>query len=239
MTGPRHDVSRTRDWMREGTRFFLDHLGELADDEFARPSLLSGWTRGHVIGHLARNAEALVRLVNWARTGVETPMYADRAQRAEEIEDSARLPAVELRRAATQTAGALEAALDGLTGGQWASQVRSALGRAIPAAEIPWMRVREVWLHTIDIGNGAALEELPPGVVDVLLDDVTATLSTKDGCPARTLAPPDRGRTWLLGVPGGERPVLTAPAALTVGWLTGRVPAAALPGGVPELPRWL
>jgi maleylpyruvate isomerase len=33
-----------------------------------------------------------------------------------------------------------------LTAARWEAGVRSALGRAIPAAELPWMRIREVWL---------------------------------------------------------------------------------------------
>ena len=47
----------------------------------AAPSLLPGWTRGHVLTHVARNADGAVNLLTWARTGVETPQYASREQR--------------------------------------------------------------------------------------------------------------------------------------------------------------
>ena len=38
--------------------------------------LLPGWTVGHVLTHVARNADAYTNLLTWARTGVETPAYA-------------------------------------------------------------------------------------------------------------------------------------------------------------------
>ncbi|WP_379614410.1 maleylpyruvate isomerase family mycothiol-dependent enzyme [Pseudonocardia sp. GCM10023141] len=220
--------------MREGTARLLAVVDKLGNDDLRSPSALPGWTRAHVIGHVARNAEALARLANWARTGVETPMYADREQRSAEIERSATLPPSTLRDDLLRTAGLLDDALAELTTEQWQAEVRSALGRSIPAAEVPWMRIREVWLHAVDLGTDATMTDLPPGVVDLLLDDVTAALSTKDGCPSLRLAPTDRDRTWSLGGadPGGS---ITGTAADLAGWLTGRFPR----DDRPTLPRWL
>lgn len=91
-----------------------------------------------------------------------------------------------------RTAEVLDRSLAALTPGQWRAQVRSAPGRAIPAAEVPWMRIREMWLHAVDLGAGATLDDLPDGVVDLLLDDVTAALSIKEGCPAVELVEANR-----------------------------------------------
>jgi maleylpyruvate isomerase len=230
----RHDTSRTLPWMREGTSYLLAIVDELSDDELTGPCTLPGWTRAHVVGHVARNAEALARLAEWARTGIETPMYVDREQRAREIDDSAGLPAPTLRRDLHRTASALDTALEALSPEQWQAQVRSALGRAIPTAAVPWMRVREVWLHAADLGAEATVDDLPTGVIDLLLDDVSAVLSGKVGCPALTLIPTDRDRTWSLGAadPTGY---VEAPAAELAGWLTGRSRAP----DRPALPRWL
>jgi maleylpyruvate isomerase len=228
----RHDTTATLPWMREGTAHLLGIVGKLGDEAFAEPSALPGWTCGHVVGHVARNAEALHRLTVWAATGRETPMYADREQRAAEIERSAALPPATLRDDLARTAEVLDGALAALTPEQWRAQVRSALGRAIPAAEVPWMRIREVWLHAVDLG--AAVDDLPDGVVDLLLDDVTAALSTKDGCPALELVAFDRERAWQLGE-GSPTATVTATAADLAGWVTGRVPT----GSRPALPRWL
>jgi len=226
-----HDVSITLPWMQEGTSVFLGQLASVTDDELRGPSRLPGWSRAHLTGHLARNAEALARLAAWARTGVEKPMYANRQQRAEEIEQSARQPASVLRSDAVSSARLLDEALEALDAETWLSVVRSAMGRAIPAIEIPWMRAREVWLHAID---------LPGSFIDTLLDDAVPALSQKPDCPAIELTPTDRDRTWRLGPVGAQEmtPVL-GPAADLAGWVTGRLSGTILGDGIPSLPRWL
>ncbi|WP_416981503.1 maleylpyruvate isomerase family mycothiol-dependent enzyme [Streptomyces sp. T028] len=225
----RHDLTVTLPWMREGTAVLAHVADGLTDDGLADASALPGWTRAHVLGHVARNAEALTRLATWARTGVPTPMYADREQRATEIESSATLPPEVLRAQLKSTAAELEDALAALDATTWQAEVRSALGRTIPAAEIPWMRVREVWLHAIDLAPAAppaplvptappaplvpaaplaseaisafifAFADLPADLTDTLLDDITATLSNRPACPAVRLVPTDRARTWDIG----------------------------------------
>jgi maleylpyruvate isomerase len=231
----RHDLDATLPWMREGTAHLLAVIDELTDDDLRAPSSLPGWTRAHVVGHLARNAEALTRLASWARTGVETPMYADREQRSREIERSAELPRETLRAEVAGTAAALAEALAELADAQWSAEVRSALGRAVPAAEVPWMRIREVWLHAVDLDAGASFDDVPAGVLDLLLDDVSTALSAKDDCPSLELAPTDRSRTWRVGKGDAAPSIATGPAADLVGWLTGRLPGA----DRPTLPRWL
>jgi maleylpyruvate isomerase len=230
----RNDIAHTLPWMRTGTEQVLAQVAKLSDAELAGPSALPGWSRAHVVAHLARNAEALMRLVAWARTGVETPMYPSREARAADIAASAEHPPDRLRAELAATAVELDAALAALTPEQWRVEVRSALGRPLPAAQVPWMRIREVWLHAVDLDAGADVADVPDGVLDLLLDEVTATLSAADGCPAATVAPTDRDREWRLGA-GGAAPVIAAPAATLVAWLTGR---ATLPGA-PDLPPWL
>ncbi|WP_433504611.1 maleylpyruvate isomerase family mycothiol-dependent enzyme [Pseudonocardia halophobica] len=256
----RNDTSETLPWMRAGTEHLLAVVEGIPDAELTASSALPGWTRAHVVAHLARNAEALVRLATWARTGVETPMYPSPEARAAEIEEtSGRAPEV-LRSELASTARELDEALGALSPEQWEATIRSAQGREIPATEIPFLRIREVWIHAADLGTGASLADLPAGVVDLLLDDVTATLSGRKGCPTLLLAPTDRERVWQLGDPGvtpapvvsgpgesipaesaplGEMETTKAPALDIVAWLTGRAPASVLPGTPPELPRWL
>jgi maleylpyruvate isomerase len=238
----RRDISVTLPWMREGTQLFERLVDALSDDALRQPSGLPEWTRAHVVAHVARNAEALTRLATWARTGVETPMYPSREHRAVEIESSAKAPAATLRSELVSTAVELEAALAKLDADTLQAQVRSALGRPIPAAEVPWMRVREVWMHAVDLDAGAAVADIRPDVVDALLDDAAAMLSTKPDCPQARLAPTDRDRTWALG--GQESAVeLRGTAADVLGWLVGRSGADRLSTSdgspVPVPPRWL
>src|SRR5256885_14871189 len=46
------------------------------DGDPTAPSLLPGWSRGHVLTHVARNADGLANLLTWAHTGVVTPQHA-------------------------------------------------------------------------------------------------------------------------------------------------------------------
>ena len=237
----RHDHRRTRSWARTGTDFFLQHLDRLSDADLARPSLLPGWSRAHVAGHLARNADALRRLVTWAQTGIETPMYRDAAQRRDEIEQSVRLAPPQLRDDIRAAAQRLDEALSALDDEQWTAQVRSAKGRLIPATEIPWMRVREVWLHAIDLDAGASLHDLPPDVTDCLLDDVVGSFTGRDGMPALVLRPTDRDRIWEVTA-GGRPTEVRGPAAAVLGWLVGRSDGQdldAVDAALPSVPAWL
>jgi maleylpyruvate isomerase len=243
----RRDTAVTLPWMGSGTELLTRAVDALPDDALRAPSALPGWSRAHVVAHVARNAEALIRLATWARTGVETPMYPSREHRAAEIESSAQAPVDVLRAELVTTAEELDAALAALDDTTWRAEVRSALGRPIPAAEIPWMRVREVWLHAVDLDAGVSVADVAPDVVDTLLDDSTGTLSRAEGCPSAVLVPTDRERTWTLG-PAADHPVqVRGEAAQVLGWLVGRtagegvaaVAADGSPAPVPSPPRWL
>ncbi len=243
----RRDTALTLPWMGSGTELLLRAVNALPDDALRAPSALPGWTRAHVVAHVARNAEALTRLATWARTGIETPMYPSREHRAAEIESSAQAPTDVLRAELVSTAADLDGALAALDEATWQAEVRSALGRPLPATEIPWMRVREVWLHAVDLDAGVSVADIAPEVVDTLLDDSTGTLSAAEGCPSVVLAPTDRGRTWTLG-PASDAPLrVRGEAAQVLGWLVGRcgpdlveaVTADGAPAEVPAPPRWL
>jgi maleylpyruvate isomerase len=224
--------------MRDGTRFFLDRMASLADDEIHTPSALPGWSRAHVIAHVARNAEALHRLLEWARTGVETPMYESAQQRDDDIETTSRRDAATLRADATATAEVLDTAVESLPPPAWRAPVRSARGRQMAAADVPWMRVREVWLHAIDLGAGADVAQLPPAVVDTMLDDVTEMFDQRADGPSLLLQPDDRDRTWTVHSGQDVEPTKGTAAEL-LGWLTGRAPGTGLSGARPQLPAWL
>jgi maleylpyruvate isomerase len=237
----RRDIDRTLPLMGAGTEFVDRAVEALPDDAFREPCALPGWTRAHLVAHLARNAEALTRLATWARTGVESPMYPDKDARAADIETSAKAPVETLRAELVSTARDLDAALAALDDTTWQATVRSAQGRAMPAADVPWMRIREVWLHAVDLDAGATLDDIPPEVVDTLLDDATGMLSAQDGCPSAVLAPTDRNRSWQLGESGGSVEV-GGSAAAVMGWLIGRTDGAdvtATGGPLPTPPRWL
>ena len=57
------------------TGMLLATVDSLTDDEFPAPSKCEGWTRAHVVAHLALGADAMGNMITWATTGVETPPY--------------------------------------------------------------------------------------------------------------------------------------------------------------------
>jgi maleylpyruvate isomerase len=75
-----------REWMSRGFELFSGAALRLGEAEMNEPSLLPGWTRRHVVSHVAANADALSNLVHWAATGEPTPMYASPDERAAGIE---------------------------------------------------------------------------------------------------------------------------------------------------------
>ena len=235
----RHDPTVTLGWMNEGTEHLLGAVAALDPGTLMSPSRLPGWTRAHLIGHVARNAEALVRLVSWARTGIENPMYESTDQRSAEIASTATLRPGTLLGLVVDTASQLDAARAQVDKHGWEAPVKTALGRTVPAAEIPWMRIREVWIHAIDLGADLSFADFPPGAIDLLLDDTVAALSSREGCPSITLAPGARTRTWALGPASDDAPVVDDSAALLAQWLTGRLPDADRPESLPDLPRWI
>ena len=64
--------------MHEAHRALVDHLEAMAGGagaDPALPSLLPGWTRGHVLTHIARNADSFVRVLEAARRGEVVTQY--------------------------------------------------------------------------------------------------------------------------------------------------------------------
>src|SRR3954471_17344691 len=74
-----------------------DRLAGLDDATARRPSLLPGWTVGHVVTHIARNADSVVRRLAGAVGGRLVPQYPGGLDgRTREIEDGAGRSAAEL-----------------------------------------------------------------------------------------------------------------------------------------------
>jgi maleylpyruvate isomerase len=75
--------------IRTATNRLITSASALDDPGVTGASVLPGWTRGHVLTHISRNADGATNLLTWARTGVPTPQYASLDQRARDIEAGA------------------------------------------------------------------------------------------------------------------------------------------------------
>jgi maleylpyruvate isomerase len=227
------DLETARRWWADGARAVDGALQQLTDDELREPSALPGWTRAHVVAHLARNADALVNLCTWARTGVETPMYPSREARDAGIEATAAEPPDALRADHAATEARLAETVAVMPDEAWSRSVRNGQGRLVAAGEIPWMRAKELWVHGVDLAAGITFADMPPDALAALVDDVLALFASRDQTPDATIVATDIGRTWGSGAARVEGPV-----AAVAAWLTrGRTDD--LVGDVPVLPAWL
>ncbi|ALE05656.1 maleylpyruvate isomerase [Arthrobacter sp. ERGS1:01] len=164
---------------RRGTAFFARKLNELSDDELDGDSLLAGWTRRHLTAHVGYNARAIARLVEWAATGVETPMYSSPSARNQEIDFGATLSPIALRNLFDHSAVHLNVEWRDLPDEKWSNQVKTAQGRTVPVSETVWMRTREVWLHAVDLNNGASFSDIPATILERLLADIAGAWKTR------------------------------------------------------------
>ncbi|MDQ4038197.1 MAG: maleylpyruvate isomerase family mycothiol-dependent enzyme [Actinomycetota bacterium] len=228
-------------WMREGEARFLGQVDALSDEELRADSALPEWSRAHVVAHVARNAEAVSRLLFWARTGEERRMYPDVESRNRDIEAAARQAADALRADVRRASEQFDADIEALPVQAWSAQVRTFQGRNVPASFALWARTREVWLHLVDLGTGVAVESWPGDLVDALLDEVTATMSGRDDAPALLLSATDRERTWRVGAESGAAQEVSGRAADLLAWLTGRSTGEGLAtdGVLPPPPHWM
>ncbi len=214
-------LADARRWVSEGTALVRRALAEVGTDEgLSAPSGLPGWTRKHLLAHVAANADAIGNLVHWAATGERTPMYASVEQRNADIEAGATRPASELLEWFERSAAALESGFDGLDESQWAAEVVTAQGRTVPASETAWMRAREVLVHAVDLAAGVGFADLPADFLVALEADI-------------------RGRRAAAS---HDVPEVSGPHAEVVAWLAGRPHRGVVTAGgdaAPTLSAWL
>jgi maleylpyruvate isomerase len=234
------DLTDARRWTRDGTTLFLAEA-DLDEAALGAPSALPGWTRRHLLAHIAANAGALGNLVHWAATGEPTPMYSSPDARAAGIERGALLPADELGAWLRRSAQRLDDAMTALSDEQWQAPVLTAQGRSVPATEVPWLRAREVYVHGVDLATGLSFAELPAGFCAALCDDVIAKRRSAPG-PALVLEAAGPGGRWELpGQREGDTVTLAGPLAEITAYLTGRAHKLTTADGepAPVLGPWL
>lgn len=84
------DPERASQLCREAQSRLVRRVAQLTDECVRAPSLLPNWTVGHVLTHLARNADAHARRLSGALRGLDVPKYeSGQEQRRREIEDGA------------------------------------------------------------------------------------------------------------------------------------------------------
>lgn len=223
-----HDLASVRD----ATERLLSAVGKLDNAAVTQPSRLPGWSRGHVLAHLARNADALVNVFEGR------PMYVSGEARDADIErDAPRaldVQLTDLRESAARLQDAWEAPAD------WSRTVELRNGVTDSASRVPFRRWVEVELHHVDLGIGYELEDLPEDFTEREIGFLADRFAGHPDVPATRVT--DGTREWSTGRKPDERGpevTVTGPPADLLGWLAGRRDGSALTsagGPLPALP---
>ncbi|MGW5314451.1 maleylpyruvate isomerase family mycothiol-dependent enzyme [Nocardia thailandica] len=234
------EASTVIDQVVAGTARLEAALADLTDSDSAAPSGLPGWTRGHVLAHLSRNADSLLNLLLWARTGVELPQYASTALRDADIEAGAPRPITLHREDLHASAARWQAVAATMPAERWAAEVRNRQGGTLPAAGVPWMRLREIEIHHVDLAIGYTPADWPAPFVARLLPEATADLAARldpAATPTFDVQTTDTGFAATLG-PGHPNHTVLGESHSLLAWLLGRSPGTDLTGPLPPLPAW-
>ncbi|MBA2390463.1 MAG: maleylpyruvate isomerase family mycothiol-dependent enzyme [Geodermatophilaceae bacterium] len=196
----------------ESDQALLARISGLSEDEARGGSGLPGWTRAHLLTHVARNAETLADAFEAARRGEVLTMYGGNVGvRNADIESGADRPAAELIDDVQRSSSRLRQSLRALAEPDWSRRVRHLNGSLLGIEDVVVMRWQEVEIHHVDLDLGYGPELWSPEFVELNLARQLQRL-------------PERA-------PGVSPPEL--PDHEVLGWLYGRGRA-----GLPELPPW-
>lgn len=166
------------------------------DDEAVRaPCRLPGWTVGHTLTHLARNADGHARRLRAALEGREEPRYpGGPAQRDGDIDAGAGRSAAEIAADLSASQERLEQVwADSAAAGWPYSHLMAGDVYPTPASRV--RRLREVEMHHVDLGLGYEPAHWPAEYLSWELPMVLETVTDRigsDGDRRRFLA-------WITG----------------------------------------
>jgi maleylpyruvate isomerase len=155
-------------------------IGPLSDADVRAPSLLPGWSAGHVLSHLARNADSVVRRLVGAMEGEVVDQYpGGRPARAAEIEAGVGRPVAVLVDDVVSASRAVDDAFATFPDELWNREARNSDGVVHPVSTMPFGRWREVEVHLVDLGIGITPESWPPALAEAWLPDLLPGLADR------------------------------------------------------------
>lgn len=187
----------------------VERLRSIDPVDPSAPSRLPDWTIGHVLTHIARNADSARSMLAGqpqyphGRDGRNADIEAGASRSWAELVDD-----VELTAAAVDEAFAQRA--------EWEGTVETITGSR-PTGMVPFLRLREVLIHRIDLGLGFEFSELPARYLRVELRLMEML--------------------WRANKPMGLTPLpdtaLALPPAIRLAWMMGRTEIDGLaPAGI-------
>lgn len=215
--------------MAEAQERLVAAIADMDDEAMQVASRCTGWTRGHVLSHIARNADGMVNLARWAQTGEETPMYPSSEVRNREIEEGSLRPSAQIIADVVATNERILAAFGALEGRVAVDPAVAAFevglgappaARSVPVRDLPFLRLQEVVVHHHDLADGLRARDWPRAYVDEALPRVAAIMADRvQDMPTLVAEDDDVVRTVT---PDGADVTVRAPAAALLVWLLGR-----------------
>ena len=183
----------------------LASLENLTDAQCRQDSLLPNWSRGHVLTHLARNADSHVNLLQSAVRGEVGKQYPSVEKRNADIESGSSRNASELVVDLRVSIYGLEAAWASANEKVWSGQGRNLGGNIIEISSLVFLRWREVEFHHADLGFGFGYDDLTDLYVRLELDQQIMLWRSRKPMGmtelpdiAKKLSPSQR-LAWLMG----------------------------------------
>ena len=220
--------------LADATNRLVRTVDSMTDEQYAEPSLLPGWTRAHVVAHLALNAEGLGGAVHGLNIGEPAPMYESNEARDADIEEVAALSPTKLRERLLSGAGLFTDAIAHLSEDGWQDEIeRVPGGMHFTVASIPARRRTEVEVHHADLGLAYTSADWPGDFCAAFIQVMSARLEEHgDGF---TVVATDLNRSWDVAGGGTE---IRGTAGDLGWWLSGRGGEDRLTGELPEIGEW-
>lgn len=174
---------------------------DLSAAALAAPSRLPGWSVAHVLTHLARNADSVIRRLEGARQGRSIEQYAGgKAGRAEEIASGVARTPETIKRDVVRTSEAVDQAFANCPADLWDAPILLGSGEERPASHLAASRWREVEVHHVDLGLSYGRSDWDDAFVARFLPNVLQSLTSRTDAAALL--------AWGLG--RGDAPLLSA-----------------------------
>ncbi|MEU8510776.1 maleylpyruvate isomerase family mycothiol-dependent enzyme [Kitasatospora sp. NPDC048722] len=219
---------------------FAACVSALTETQARGPSALPGWSRAHVVTHVARSADVYTWLLVLARTGTEPGPRADGATLERLLGEGAGRDAPAL---AADLRASLDRLLDeasAMPAGRWSVLVTALAGWKHPAWYTLHRARRELEVHHTDLALGRTPADWSAGFVAGALEETVAALA-ECGFPVGRFEAVDLGRAWTVAQTGqtgqtAPAPTASGPGHALLAWLAGRGPAP--DPGLPAPPPW-
>ncbi|GAB4098744.1 maleylpyruvate isomerase family mycothiol-dependent enzyme [Sinomonas halotolerans] len=215
MAAQNPDNARLLAGIERAAEGFRAELDRLAEESVPKDSVLPGWTRGHVLAHVAGVCNGMARQLEYAARGELIPLYDGGAEgRNREIEEGAPSSADEHRE---RTSAALDRALAAfrtLEGRDWERPISYRDGAVRDGGLALW---RELVIHRTDLGTGESHHGWEPEFCEHLAQ----FLAPRVPAGMRFVLHPEGGAPQLLG-DGDDAVDLHGRLTDLVAWLAGR-----------------